>query len=395
VGSSIQPSTLRVLVANEDHRARDAFAGALRARGAEVLEANDGEEALQLAVTHRVDGMVLDMRLPPMPIADFARWIEQLSPDTALICTTAYPSYDDALAALRCHAAEFLEDPSKDPGASADAVLRALTLQREKRKRKEQAHERTELARVDDLRRRFLSAVAHELRPPLTVIKTFATVLTRNVHGPLNTDQSQVVDHIQIEADRLSHEIDKLLSLARLESSDFAPDRALVTVADIVRLIRKRLLARTGEDRVSLVFDLNPPDAALVCDARDISQALLALAENALKFSGDGGRVDVKSRVDGDRVTFTVADTGVGIRQEDLERIFDMFVQIEHPLTRRYGGSGIGLTYAARIVEAHGSKIQVSSEPGEGSTFSFALPISPEAETASASVEVFEHFDHV
>jgi signal transduction histidine kinase len=238
-----------------------------------------------------------------------------------------------------------------------------------------------DVGRTADLKRRFLSAVAHELRTPLTVIKTFITVLERGTHGPVTRDQSEVLEHVQIEADRLAHEIDKLLSLARLESEDFAPDRTSVTVAELLRPIEKRLRARAREVRVDLLIRMDDPKAQVFADPQDISRVLLALTENALKFTAEGGRVVLHAAPHGSEVRFEVLDSGIGIDPRHHEHIFEMFAQVENPLTRRFKGAGIGLSYAARIVEAHASRIEVTSRLGDGSLFSFQLPSAPEVDT--------------
>ena len=113
---------------------------------------------------------------------------------------------------------------------------------------------------------------------------------------------------------------------------------------------------------------------------RDIRRAIRALLENALKFTPEGGSIALRAAPDGEGVLFEVKDTGIGIAPEHHQVIFEKFTQIENPLTRKYGGSGLGLGFAAEIVEAHRSKIEVESELGKGATFRFRLPPTHAAE---------------
>lgn len=389
MGSISDLSTRRILVADEDHRARGTVAEILQEAGHEVLETADAEEALQLAMTHQPELMLVDSSLKGMPLHDLVRWLSQLSPATNLIVTSAELDAAAARSAVRCGVADYLVAPATDPEGLTETVNLALESEVRERPAATASPQAADRVRVEDMRRRFLSAVAHELRTPLTVIKSFASVLAMGMHGQLNEDQAEVVEHVQIEADRLAHEVGKLLSLARLENEDFTPDRTEVTLGQLVAPIEKRLRAHAAERRVDLTIQVGPAAATLLADPQDISQALLALAENGIKFCGDGGRVHVSACVAGEHVEFRVHDNGVGIHPRDQERIFEMFVQIENPLTRRHGGCGIGLTYAARIVESHGSKIRLRSEPGEGTEFSFRLPLAPEAETASTTLGDF------
>lgn len=380
-------STPRVLVADEDHRARELLCERLRARNYEVQEVSDAEEALRLATSFPVDLAILDLDLEPMPGDQLAQWIARQNPETTIVCTTSRPSYETALAVIRSGARDLFEKPYTDLDAKVERVAQLLDL-RPRSLDDPTPHESSkDLARAADLKRRFLSAVAHELRTPLTVIKTFVAALERQASGPLTPDQFEVLGHIDMEADRLAHEIDKLLSLARIESEDFEPDCVAVPIGDILRPLERRLTARAQEMGVELLVRMDDPDVLVVADPPDIAQALLALAENAIKFTAEGGRVVVHTEVIDETLRFEVLDSGIGIDARHHREIFDIFFQVENPITRRYGGAGIGLTYAARIVEAHGSRLTVRSRLGDGSSFSFRLPLAPESDTEGVEEE--------
>ena len=174
--------------------------------------------------------------------------------------------------------------------------------------------------------------------------------------------------------------MDKLLSLALIETQDFAPDLVPTAVIDLLSPLRT-LRARAEEKRIRIGFDVDCAETAIAADRQDLPRALRALVENALEFTGEGGHVTVRALREGDGVRFSVEDTGIGIDPADHARIFEAFVQVENPLTRRHRGAGIGLAYASRVVEGHGSTIEVDSALGDGARFSFWLALGPEPVT--------------
>ncbi len=234
--------------------------------------------------------------------------------------------------------------------------------------------------KVAERKNRYLSIVAHELRTPLTGIKTFSTMMAKGALGALSTPQASVMGSICEQVLRLEHQIDKLVNLGTLDSDEFAPDLA---VFDLCELIGQstRAFEKVATDRgIELRTDLCAT-ATLVCaDRAQIRRALQALVENSVKFSRDGGHVLVASTIRDDRsVEITVADDGAGIDPRYHARIFEKFFQVEDPLTRHHGGSGLGLFFVKSIVEAHGSVVRVDSRLGGGSKFSFALRVADDA----------------
>jgi two-component system phosphate regulon sensor histidine kinase PhoR len=230
--------------------------------------------------------------------------------------------------------------------------------------------------KTDQLKNQYLSIVAHELRTPLTGIKTFSTMLSKGTLGELSDRQGQVVESIREQSLRLEHQIDKLVNLGHLESDEVGQDQEL---ADFAELVGQAVLPfETVARDKGLRFDCSLPDAgeAMVrCDRSAVRRAVQALVENAVKFSsGDGAvAVAVEPAPDADGWRLLVRDRGCGIDVRYHRRIFDKFFQVEDPLTRHHGGSGLGLFFVKSIVEAHRSKVVVESELGAGATFSFAL----------------------
>jgi len=229
--------------------------------------------------------------------------------------------------------------------------------------------------KTDQLKNQYLSIVAHELRTPLTGIKTFATMLTKGTLGALTERQSRVCDSIREQSVRLEHQIDKLINLGNLESADYGQDREVIPVVEFAAGMLAPFEQPARDRRIQLSFHMDPTEDCLFADRSDLRRACQALVENAVKFARDGGTVEVAIERQGDELRFRVKDDGIGVDPRYHRRIFEKFFQVEDPLTRHHGGAGLGLFVARGIVEAHGSRIEVSSQLGRGADFSFALPV--------------------
>lgn len=237
----------------------------------------------------------------------------------------------------------------------------------------------------DQLRNQYLSIVAHELRTPLTGIKTFATMMTKGRLGPLAERQQAACESIREQAIRLEHQIDKLINLGNLDSADYGQDREVCTVASLASGLLEPFEQPARGRHIELTFAIEGGEEKLEADRSGLRRACQALVENAVKFARDGGRVAVAIERSGDGLRFRVVDDGIGVDPRYHRRIFEKFFQVEDPLTRHHGGAGLGLFVAQGIVEAHGSRIEVSSQLGQGADFSFILPLQRQDRAAAAA----------
>jgi signal transduction histidine kinase len=224
----------------------------------------------------------------------------------------------------------------------------------------------------------FLANMSHELRTPLNAIIGFSEVLSERMFGELNDKQDEYLKDIHASGQHLLSLINDILDLSKIEAgwmelelTDFDLPTAIDNALTLVR-------ERAGRRGIVLHQATDEGPGQIRGDVRKIKQVLLNLLSNAIKFSPDGGRIDVQAiTVDGS-VEVSVSDTGVGVAPEDQEAIFEEFRQVG-TASKKVEGTGLGLALSRKFVELHGGRIWVKSQVGVGSTFTFTLPVCPEA----------------
>jgi signal transduction histidine kinase len=229
----------------------------------------------------------------------------------------------------------------------------------------------------------FLANMSHELRTPLNAILGFSEVLAERMFGEVNEKQAEYLQDILSSGRHLLSLINDILDLSKVEAGRLELELGrfhLPTALDnAVTLVRERA-TRHG---ITLTQAVDPGVGDVVADERKVKQILLNLLSNAVKFTPEGGRVDLTVTAAEDGITIAVRDTGIGIAPEDQATIFEEFRQVGRDDARKQEGTGLGLTLAKKFVELHGGRIWVQSQVGQGSTFTFTLPVRPDGRTAS------------
>jgi two-component system sensor histidine kinase BaeS len=226
------------------------------------------------------------------------------------------------------------------------------------------------LENTERLRRNMVADVAHELRTPLSNLRGYLEAISDGVVQPDET----TIRSLSEEAATLSRLIDDLQELSLADAGEL---KLITQPEDIARLIREAVTtsqAKATAKGLTFTTDLPEELPEVNIDLHRIRQVLLNLLENAVAHTREGGRITVSARQRDGQVYISVADTGEGIPPEDLPMIFERFYRVDKSRTRATGGSGLGLTIAKRLVEAHGGTIEVRSQPGRGSVFTFNLP---------------------
>jgi PAS domain S-box-containing protein len=236
-----------------------------------------------------------------------------------------------------------------------------------------------ELARSARLKDEFLANMSHELRTPLNAILGMSEVLQEEIHGVLTERQQTSLHIIRESGHHLLDMINDILDLAKIEARKIELDISFVPVHSLCES-SIRLIRQSASKKYLRVFeDFDPSVQLLQADERRLKQLLVNLLSNAVKFTPAGGQIGLLVTGDPERQAahFTVWDTGIGIAQEDMRRLFQPFVQIDSRLARQYEGTGLGLSLVSRLVEMHGGSVTVESEESQGSSFIVTLPWNP------------------
>ena len=258
------------------------------------------------------------------------------------------------------------------------AVIRDVTLERE----------------LDRMKSDFVAVVSHELRTPLASIKMFISNLIDGVEGEITEGQRDTLGRVAKNVDRLSRLINDLLDLSKLEAGKMKMQLAAVNVRQALESI-VQVFSPAAEDK-GVAVEIDTPDRlpVLWADPDRFDQVVTNLIGNALKFTPESGRVTIgvtrrpaepagrlpgggdKSPISGEgRLLISVTDTGPGVPADDIDRVFDKFYQTDHSMTRKTGGTGLGLPICKEIITQHGGRIWAEGEPGKGATFAFELPV--------------------
>ena len=245
---------------------------------------------------------------------------------------------------------------------------------------RELEQQRAELAVTSQHKSEFLASMSHELRTPLNAVIGFSEVLLERMFGELNERQEDYLRDILGAGRHLLELLNDVLDLSKVEAGRMELEPTTFPVLDAVHPVLALLRERAAQHHITLQLEVGPDLPHVTADQLRLKQVLLNLVGNAVKFTPDGGTVTVAVARSRDELTVTVADTGMGIAPDDQERIFDSFQQGTRSASASEG-TGLGLTLTRRIVELHGGRVWLTSEPGLGSTFGFSLP-QPQAVTA-------------
>lgn len=234
-----------------------------------------------------------------------------------------------------------------------------------------------ELEKANRLKSEFLASMSHELRTPINALIGYTALILDRIYGDLNARQEEGLTRIQAAAQHLLALINDILDLAKIEAGRMPLHLDEISLQDILREVTVHidpLVKKKG-----LQYSSSVPDEVvrMRTDRTKVKQIMLNLLSNAVKFTHSGG-LTLEARRNGDFVQIDVSDTGIGIRKEDLDAIWEDFRQVDQSRTREFGGTGLGLSITRKLVDALGGRVTLRSEYGTGSTFSIVLPIRSE-----------------
>jgi PAS domain S-box-containing protein len=233
-----------------------------------------------------------------------------------------------------------------------------------------------ELERLNLSKDEFMSLASHQLRTPATVVKQLLGMLLEGLYGDVPEDLIAVISKAYNNNERQIHIVNSLLKVAQLDAGKVIIRKTPLKVAELLKDIAQEYAETSSVHGQKVTVDLSAPQPLeLQADVDNLRMAICNLMDNAIKYTPEGGEITLKlSRQSGEAV-IEVVDTGVGIDQADISKLFGKFVRLQNSLSQKAGGSGLGLYWVYKIIEVHGGRIEVDSTLGQGTTFRVFLPI--------------------
>ena len=386
LGEEKEPIPSRILVVDDESDLeilfRQMFRREIRKKEFQFEFVHNGQQALDKLEEDQSFEMVLsDIRMPHMDGLTLLSNLNRLYPLLKAVMVTAYGDMENIRRAMNGGAFDFISKPIQyqDLKATIDKTLKHVAelkeLQRARQEKEEaQARMVEELQKLNSLKDEFLANTSHELRTPLHGIIGIVEGLIQNNRDSLPENTLSNLNLVLQSGKRLAVLVNDILDFAKLRNESYLIKPKPLHLRNFVELSMKLSEPLAKGKSLELVNDVPEDLPSIYADPDRLQQILINLMGNAVKFTEKGG-VKVSAAPMGDWLRVSVTDTGIGIAEEKQDQIFEAFQQAEGSGARNYGGTGLGLSITRKLVELHGGVIEVNSQVGSGSTFSFTIPV--------------------
>lgn len=363
---------MRVLIAEDDMISRRLLEASLKKKDYEVVVTCDGVEAWDALQKEDAPQLaILDWMMPGFDGVDVCRKLraEKKEPYTYIILLTAKGSKEDIAAGLDAGADDYVTKPfnARELHARVQVGVRMVDLQNTL------ADHVKRLQELDKLKSDFLSTVSHELRTPIAVMRGGVSLILDGVAGEVNEAQKDLLGDTLENIDRLTRLITDLLDVSKIEAGKVTLRKRSVNLCKLVQKIQQGFTPQAEKQSVKIDVDAPDDEIKAFVDDDKITQIFNNLVSNAIRFTKEAGSVTIGVKDGGEFIECRVTDTGIGIAEKDVHKLFNKFQQIGRVEGDGYKGTGLGLVISKGLVEKHGGKIWVESILGEGTTFHFTL----------------------
>jgi signal transduction histidine kinase len=356
-----------VLVIDDEEAMRDSCSQILRKSDYRVETAEDGSAGLDKVKSLVPDLVLVDLKMPGISGFEILEQLKNLDPYIIPIVITGYATVDSAVEAMKKGAYDFLPKPFS-PEELRIIVRRAY----ERRKLLLGAESLKKEKKL--LEENFITLVSHQLRSPLVTIQQYFEVILAGIVGPLEEKPREMILKVHDRVEGLLHLINDWLDLTRINKGQIVDKFKRVDIREMLANLVEFMRPLAQEYGVTLEIASTPGRVSVSGDKETLEQVFTNLVSNAIKYNKTGGRVRIFLKEDAGFIAIAVEDTGIGIAREHLPFIFDQFYQVDRSQGKKMKSTGLGLSIAKKITEAHNGTIDVVSEPGVGSTFTVRLP---------------------
>jgi len=333
----------------------------------EVLEAESGETALTILNEHHPHIVLLDNKLPGIQGMEVLEYIKENQLNSVVVMITSYASLEIAIKAKADGAYDFIPKPftPQELKASLDNITKQLFLKRMTKNMTEQGRQ---------VRFQFLSVLSHELKAPLNAIEGYMNIMKEKELGERLDAYDNIIERTLARINGMRSLIMDLLDLTKVSFEKKEAKQQVINLFDLAKMAIGTVQPFAIQCDVSVKLECDP-STTLFADPTDIEIIMNNLISNAVKYNKRGGEVLIRVFPDGDFLTMTFKDSGIGMNPEDLDHLFKDFFRAKNEKTRNITGSGLGLSIVKKVVDLYKGSITVESEPDKGSSFIVKLPV--------------------
>jgi two-component system, sensor histidine kinase and response regulator len=354
-----------VIIIDDEESMRDSCTMILKKDGFETMTADNGEEGLQKIKDAHPDIALIDLKMPGISGLDVLARIQEIESNILPIVITGYATVESAVEAMKKGAYDFLPKPFT-PEELRIIIRRGL--------------EKIELSReAENLRKEkklieenFITMVSHQLRSPLVAIAQYFETIMSGAVGEVSSEQANMLKKAKNRLEGLLTLINDWLDIARMNTGELVKKFKPVSLHSLIKKQVEFLQPLAERSKVTLNIDSPQGNDQVLGDEDTLEQVFSNLISNAIKYNREDGEVQITTRENQETITADIRDSGIGIPKDKIPYLFQQFFQVTR--TSKGKGSGLGLTIAKKIVDAHNGRIDVTSEEDKGSTFSVTLP---------------------
>ncbi len=332
----------------------------------DLLDAESGEQAIEIINQQEIDIVLLDNKLPGIHGIEVLEYIKNKSFDIFVMMITSYASLDLAVKATNNGAYNFVPKPftPDELKAAMESITKHLFLKRMTRKMKEEGKA---------VRFQFLQVLSHELKSPINAIEGYLRIMKEKQAGENIEAYNVMIDRSIERLKGMRTLIIDLLDLTKIESGKKTRELKKVDITEVIRIAKDTMEPLAIQKNVRIHFD-NTQEIFMTADSEEIEIIMNNLISNAVKYNKDGGQVHIQAKRTNGKIEIMVEDTGIGMTEEETSMLFQEFVRIKNAKTRNITGSGLGLSILKKMVSLYDGEITVDSTPEVGTKFTVLLP---------------------